>query len=91
MLLRIDNLTIEYPDRFGNYRAVDKASLRLARGEILGLVGESGAGKSTIGNAIIGLLQSPGRIVAGTIEFQGQRLDLLSQREFSDVRGKKLE
>lgn len=90
MLLRIDNLTIEYPDRFGNYRAVDKASLRLARGEILGLVGESGAGKSTIGNAIIGLLQSPGRIVAGTIEFQGQRLDLLGQREFSDVRGKKV-
>jgi len=90
VLLKIENLTIEYPDRFGSYRAVENASLGLARGEILGLVGESGAGKSTIGNAIIGLLQSPGRIVAGTIELQGQRLDLLSKREFSDVRGKKV-
>ena len=65
MLLAIENLTIRYPSRFGDFTAVDDASLHLDRGEVLGIVGESGAGKSTIGNAIMGLLQAPGKMVGG--------------------------
>ena len=89
MLLAIENLTIRYPSRFGDFTAVDDASLHLDRGEVLGIVGESGAGKSTIGNAIMGLLQAPGKMVGGSIIFDGQRLDLLSKKELISLRGKK--
>ena len=67
MLLEIKNLSVEYPDRFKVLRALKNISLSVNRGEILGIVGESGAGKSTIGNAVIGLLQNPGRISNGKI------------------------
>lgn len=90
MLLAIENLTIRYPSRFGDFTAVDDASLHLDRGEVLGIVGESGAGKSTIGNAIMGLLQAPGKMVGGSIIFDGQRLDLLSKKELISLRGKKV-
>jgi peptide/nickel transport system ATP-binding protein len=90
VLLAIENLTIRYPSRFGDFTAVDDASLHLDRGEVLGIVGESGAGKSTIGNAIMGLLQAPGKMVGGSIIFDGQRLDLLSKKELISLRGKKV-
>ncbi|MEH6726473.1 MAG: ATP-binding cassette domain-containing protein, partial [Hyphomicrobiales bacterium] len=59
-MLKIENLTVKFPGRFGDFTAIDGVSLSVAAGEIHGLVGESGAGKSTIGAAIIGLLQPPG-------------------------------
>ena len=58
-LLNIDDIRIEFPSRRGTMVAVDGVSLSLEKGEILGVVGESGAGKSTIGNAVIGLLEAP--------------------------------
>ncbi|WFE74797.1 ABC transporter ATP-binding protein [Roseinatronobacter sp. S2] len=71
-LLSIKNLTVEYPGRKGTFTAVDDVSLDVAPGEILGLVGESGAGKSTIGTALMGLLDAPGRVASGQILLDGE-------------------
>ena len=89
-LLDIKNLTIEYPDRHGVFTAVQDVSLNVERGEILGIVGESGAGKSTIGNAVMGLLQSPGRIGGGEIYLDGERLDTKTYAQMRPLRGKRI-
>ncbi|MEM6795163.1 MAG: ATP-binding cassette domain-containing protein, partial [Acidobacteriota bacterium] len=78
-LLDIQGLTVTYPTRHGVFTAVDTANVTINPGEIVGIVGESGAGKSTIGNAIMGLLEPPGQISAGTIELQGKRIDALDR------------
>ena len=90
MLLEIKNLSVEYPDRFKVLRALKNISLSVNRGEILGIVGESGAGKSTIGNAVIGLLQNPGRISNGKIYLDNERIDNLTNEELRYLRGKKI-
>jgi peptide/nickel transport system ATP-binding protein len=75
-ILAIDRLRIEYPLADGGVlTAVEGASLTIAPGEIHALVGESGAGKTTIGNAVLGLLEKPGRIASGTIALDGQPFD----------------
>ena len=89
-LLDIRNLSIEYPDRDGIFTAVSGLSLSLNRGEILGIVGESGAGKSTVGNAIMGLLQAPGRISSGEIYLDGERLDRCTEEQMRSYRGKRV-
>lgn len=89
-LLNIDKLKIEFPSRRGDMVAIDGVSLAIEKGEILGVVGESGAGKSTIGNAVIGLLQAPGRMTDGTISLQGKRLDELTPHELRLVRGRRI-
>lgn len=66
-LLEVKNLRIEYPSRYGVLAAVKDLSFSVEKGEIVGVVGESGAGKSTIGNAVIDLLSPPGRIARGDI------------------------
>jgi peptide/nickel transport system ATP-binding protein len=76
-LLEVRNLRIEFPTRRGTLLAVDDVSLSIAPGEVLGVVGESGAGKSLTGAAIIGLLEPPGRIAAGEIKLAGLRIDNL--------------
>ena len=73
-LLDVKNLVVEFPTRRGILTAVDNVSFDLARGEVLGLVGESGAGKSITGSAIIGLIEPPGRIATGTVHLAGRRL-----------------
>jgi len=73
--LFIDNITVEFPGRKGDFIAVESVTLDLQAGEILGVVGESGAGKSTVGNAVIGLLQKPGRMIQGQILLDGERID----------------
>src|SRR6185437_16072262 len=70
--------------------AVDDVSFDIAPGEILGMVGESGAGKSMTGAAIIGLLEPPGRVAAGEILLEGRRIDDLPQAELRKVRGRKI-
>ena len=87
-LLQIQNLKVEFPTRKGTLTALDSVSLEIYRGEVLGVVGESGAGKSMVGNAIIGLLQPPGHIADGSIYFNGQRIDNLPEKEISKFRGK---
>lgn len=89
-LLTIKNLKIEYPDRHGVFTAVRDLNLSVERGEILGIVGESGAGKSTVGNAVMGLLQTPGRIASGEIALEGERLDTKTESEMRSYRGKKV-
>ena len=89
-LLDIENLTVEFPDRHGVFTAVRDVTLSVERGEILGIVGESGAGKSTIGNAIMGLLQTPGRLGGGTIALAGEHIEDLGPTERRGVRGKRI-
>ncbi len=87
-LLQVKNLRIEFPTRRGTLLAVDDVSFDIAPGEVLGVVGESGAGKSLTGNAIIGLLEPPGRIAGGEILFEGKRIDHLSQAQMRTIRGR---
>ncbi len=89
-LLQVKNLMIEFPNRHGTLRAIDDISFDIAPGEILGVVGESGAGKSLTGAAIIGLLEPPGRIASGQIMLEGQRIDQLSHEQMRHVRGKRI-
>src|SRR6218665_1453394 len=88
-LLEVKNLVVEFPGRRGSLRALDDISFSIAPGEILGVVGESGAGKSLTGAAIIGLLEPPGRIVSGQILLQGQRIDQLRERQLRHIRGRR--
>ena len=69
---------------------VDGVSLALEKGEILGVVGESGAGKSTIGNAVIGLLEAPGRLAGGSVLLNGERIDTLTPAQKRKVRGRRI-
>ena len=89
-LLTINKLDVQFPTRHGTTYAVQDVNLELQAGEVLGLVGESGAGKSTIGNAIINLLEPPGRVTGGEILFQGRNLRDLNDEQMRDVRGKKI-
>ncbi|KCB23992.1 dipeptide ABC transporter ATP-binding protein [Bordetella hinzii] len=89
-LLNIDHIRIEFPSRRGTLVAIDDVSLALDKGEILGVVGESGAGKSTIGNAVIGLLEAPGRLTGGQISLEGRRIDGLPRHEQRKVRGRRI-
>jgi peptide/nickel transport system ATP-binding protein len=87
-LLSVRDLRIEFPTRRGVLVAVDGISLDIAPGEILGVVGESGAGKSLTGAAIIGLLEPPGRVAGGEIRLEGRRIDNLSYEEMRRLRGR---
>ena len=89
-LLDIRNLRVEFPSRRGNLVAVDDVSLAVEPGNILGVVGESGAGKSTVGNAVIGLLEPPGKMSAGEVRLAGRRIDNLDDAEKRRLRGKRI-
>ena len=89
-LLEVTDLRVEFPTRRGIIRALDGVTFSIKQGEILGVVGESGAGKSLTGAAIIGLLERPGRIAAGQIRFDDQRIDTLSQSALRPIRGKQI-
>ena len=89
-LLEVRNLRIEYPSRYGVMAAVKDLSFSIEKGEILGVVGESGAGKSTIGNAIIDLLSPPGRIARGDVFLNGEKISGLSPDAIREIRGAKI-
>jgi peptide/nickel transport system ATP-binding protein len=89
-LLTINELTVEFPTRRKLFTAVDHVDLSVEPGEIHGLVGESGAGKSTIGAAIMGLLDRPGRIASGTIRLSGDQISGLDAEAMRGLRGKKI-
>jgi oligopeptide/dipeptide ABC transporter ATP-binding protein len=87
-LLTIDSLRTEFPTRQGVVRAVDGVSLDVRRGECLGVVGESGSGKSVTFASVMRLVRPPGRIVAGTIVFDGRELTQLDDAAMRRLRGK---
>jgi peptide/nickel transport system ATP-binding protein len=89
-LLSIKNLSIEFPGRYETEYAVENVSFDLEPGEILGLVGESGAGKSTIGNGIVQLLSPPGRISGGDIYLDGEHVSALDDDEILKIRGSRV-
>jgi len=89
-LLQVKDLVVEFPGRRGTLRALDGVSFDIAPGEVLGVVGESGAGKSLTGAAIIGLLEPPGRIAGGEIRLEGERIDRLPHEAMRHIRGRKI-
>ncbi|MEP1353633.1 MAG: ABC transporter ATP-binding protein [Tateyamaria sp.] len=88
--LSIRDLTVDIPTRHGVLRPVSGVSYDIAPGEILGVVGESGAGKSMAGNAVIGLLSPPAHISAGEIHLNGTRIDPLKGEAMRRLRGKEI-
>lgn len=89
-LLEVKNLRIEYPSRRGIFAAVKSLSLTIERGEIVGVVGESGAGKSTVGNGVIDLLSPPGMVAGGEVFLDGEKISGLSPEKMRQVRGSKI-
>ncbi|MCC5992894.1 MAG: ABC transporter ATP-binding protein [Rhodobacteraceae bacterium] len=89
-LLSVRNLVVEFPTRRGILRALDHVSFDIAEGEVLGMVGESGAGKSLTGAAIIGLLEPPGRVASGEIWLRGERIDTLPPEKMRRIRGRRI-
>ena len=89
-LLAVRNLSVEFPTRFGTLRAVHEISFEIAEGEVLGVVGESGAGKSLTGAAVIGLVDPPGRIAGGEVKLAGRRIDNLPYEALRRIRGREI-
>ncbi len=89
-MLAIKNLTVTFPGRHGDFVAIEDVSMTVAPGEIHGLVGESGAGKSTIGAAVIGLLQPPGFVSGGSMRLGKTDLRTLSREAAHRIRGKRI-
>ncbi|MEO5698973.1 MAG: ABC transporter ATP-binding protein [Casimicrobiaceae bacterium] len=89
-LLRVEHLRVEISTRRGTLVPVDDVSFGIGAGEVLGIVGESGAGKSIAGAAIIGLLEPPGRVAAGRIFLEGERIDDLPPDAMRRVRGRRI-
>jgi peptide/nickel transport system ATP-binding protein len=89
-LLEVEDLRVEFPTRRGTLTALDGVSFTIAPGEVLGVVGESGAGKSMTGAAIIGLLEPPGRIAGGQVRLAGRRIDTLPYEEMRQIRGREI-
>ena len=89
-LLEVKDLRVEFPTRRGVLVAVDGISFSIAPGEVLGVVGESGAGKSLTGMAVIRLLEPPGRIAGGEVRLDGQRIDDLPLDQLRRIRGRRI-
>ena len=89
-ILSVRNLRVEFPTRRATLVAVDDLSFDIAAGEVLGVVGESGAGKSVTGAAIIRLLEPPGRIAGGEVRLAGQRIDDLALPQLRAIRGRRI-
>src|SRR5438093_9959833 len=90
MILEVEHLKVQFPTRRGTLTAVDDVSFSMAPGEILGVVGASGAGKTLTGLAIIGLLEPPGRIAGGEVRLEGRRIDHLPHAELRRIPGRRL-
>ncbi len=89
-ILSVRGLTTEFVTRAGTFRAVDDVSFDLHKGEVLGVVGESGSGKSVTGLSLLGLVDHPGRIVEGEVNFDGRDLTQLTDEQLRRIRGRRI-
>jgi len=89
-LLSVEQLSVEFRTRNGSVQALDKVSLRLERGDVLGIVGESGSGKSVTAYTIIGLLDAAGSISGGSVRFGSLSLTAARESELRDLRGREI-
>ena len=89
-LLDVEALSVQFPTRRGTLQALNQVSFSIDPGEILGVVGESGAGKSLTGAAIIGLLEPPGRVSGGSVSLEGRRIDTLPAEQMRRIRGRQI-
>ena len=89
-VVEVRNLRVDFPGRRGTVTALSDVSLSIRPGEILGVVGESGAGKSMTGLAIQGLLERPGHIAGGEVWLGQQRIDTLDDRAMEKIRGREI-
>jgi ABC-type glutathione transport system ATPase component len=89
-VLSVKNLVVDFPFHDEVFRAVDDISFEIMPGEVVGVVGESGAGKSMTGSAVIGLIERPGRITRGEIRLKGERIDNLPEEQKARLRGKRI-
>ncbi len=87
-LVDIEDLTVEFPTDGGVIRAVDRLRLNIAEGESVGLVGESGCGKTVAALSLLRLLPAPGRVVSGTVRFEGTDLLALDEERMRELRGR---
>src|SRR3954451_8676407 len=90
MILEVEGLKVEFPTRRGTLTALDSISFSIAPGEVLGVGGESGAGKSITGLAVIGLLEPPGRIAGGQVRLEGRPIDNLPHEAMRLLRGRRI-
>ena len=89
-VLEMKDLEVELNSEKGPLPVIDKVNLSIKEGEIVGVVGESGCGKSMLASAIMNLLNSPAQIAAGTIFYEGQDMTTLSTKEFQKIRGNEI-
>ena len=89
-LLTVENLTLEFDTDEGTVRAVDQVSFEVEAGKTLGVVGESGCGKSTVALGVMQDLGKNGRVVGGSIKFKGRDLSQMSDEELRDIRGNEI-
>ncbi len=89
-VLSVDDLAVTFQTRDGPLKAVDGVSFQVGKGEVLGLVGESGSGKSVTGLAILGLIDAPGRIAAGSVRLDGEELTGRTEAQWRTLRGRRL-
>jgi peptide/nickel transport system ATP-binding protein len=89
-LLAVRDLATHFFTRAGVVKAVNGVSFSLNTGQVLGLVGESGSGKSVTGYSILGLVDPPGRVVSGSVEFEGRDLTKLSPEKMREIRGRRI-
>jgi oligopeptide/dipeptide ABC transporter ATP-binding protein len=86
-LLEVENLETHFPTRAGLVKAVNDVSFHISEGEMLGLVGESGCGKSITALSVMRLISAPGRIAAGSITFKGEELTTATTNRMREIRG----
>ena len=86
-LVEIKNERLSFFTPAGEVKALNDVSLTLREGEVLGIVGESGSGKSVTSYSLMGITPEPGRIIGGSVEFNGHRIDRMSEKEMRKVRG----